>query len=316
MDADHVLRTTRSVRLRLDFDRPIDPAVIEECLEIALQAPTAPNSQHWPRVVVTEPAPTAAVAAVYRKSFAVLAAPPPAERPADPAPGPAQLVDRKAVLDLLHRYTDPGLTERQRRALLAVGIYGMPLEEVVILATGSQGEPTSALTRIAEGRHRDIEITAGDTVAVSASPIPGNETAVARTIDNLMRQGAHVLYSRISTVHVHGHAAREQLKMMLSVVKPRFFVPVHGERRHLVHHIGIAEDMGVPAERAFALEDGDVLELRRSARADLYDLFQNAPAVLVPRRRRFGPVCGGSISSGMARPPAMPASSCRARSAG
>ncbi len=140
----------------------------------------------------------------------------------------------------------------------------MPLEQVIIVATGSQGEPTSALTRIAEGRHRDIEIAPGDTVAVSASPIPGNETAVARTIDNLMRQGARVLYSRISTVHVHGHAAREELKMMLSVVKPRYFVPVHGERRHLVHHIGIAEDMGVPSERAFALEDGDVLELREN----------------------------------------------------
>ena len=137
----------------------------------------------------------------------------------------------------------------------------LPLEEVVIVATGSQGEPTSALVRIANGRHNDIEVVPGDTVVISASPIPGNETVVARTIDNLLRQGATVLYSRISMVHVHGHAAREELKMMLSIVRPRYFVPVHGEFRHLTHHAGIASDMGIPSSRIFVLEDGDVLEV-------------------------------------------------------
>ena len=137
----------------------------------------------------------------------------------------------------------------------------LPLDEVVIVATGSQGEPTSALVRIANGRHRDIEVVPGDTVVISASPIPGNETVVARTIDNLLRQGAEVLYSRISMVHVHGHAAREELKMMLSIVRPRYFVPVHGEYRHLTHHAGIASDMGIPSSRIFVLEDGDVLEV-------------------------------------------------------
>ena len=137
----------------------------------------------------------------------------------------------------------------------------LPAEEVVIVATGSQGEPTSALVRIANGRHNDIELVPGDTVVLSASPIPGNETVVARTIDNLIRQGATVLYSRISMVHVHGHAAREELKMMLSIVRPRYFVPVHGEYRHLTQHAGIASDMGIPASRVFVLEDGDVLEL-------------------------------------------------------
>ena len=105
----------------------------------------------------------------------------------------------------------------------------LPHEEVVIVATGSQGEPTSALVRIANGRHRDIEVVPGDTVVISASPIPGNETLVAKTIDNLLKRGADVLYSRISLVHVRGHAAREELKMMLSIAKPRYFVPVHGE---------------------------------------------------------------------------------------
>jgi len=137
----------------------------------------------------------------------------------------------------------------------------LSLDEVVIVATGAQGEPTSALVRVAMGTHPDMEIVPGDTVVISASPIPGNETLVARTIDNLHRQGANVLYSRIALVHVHGHASREELKMMLGLVKPRFFVPVHGEYRHLVAHAAIARAAGVPASNTFVLEDGDVLEL-------------------------------------------------------
>ena len=137
----------------------------------------------------------------------------------------------------------------------------LPLEETVIVATGSQGEPTSALVRIANGEHQDIEIVPGDTVIISASPIPGNESLVSKTIDNLFRQGASVLYSRVAMVHVHGHASREELKMMLSLVKPRFFVPVHGEYRHLVTHAALAQSMGVPPSNTFVLEDGDVLEI-------------------------------------------------------
>ena len=134
-------------------------------------------------------------------------------------------------------------------------------DQIVIMATGSQGEPTSALVRIANGEHQDIEITPGDTVIISASPIPGNETVIAKTIDNLYRQGANVLYSRIALVHVHGHASQEELKMMLSLVKPQYFVPVHGEYRHLIAHASIARSMGVPESNTFILEDGDVLEL-------------------------------------------------------
>jgi ribonuclease J len=137
----------------------------------------------------------------------------------------------------------------------------LPHDKVVILATGAQGEPTSALVRIANGEHPDIEIVPGDTVVISASPIPGNETTVSRTIDNLCRQGATVLYSRIALVHVHGHASREELKLMLSLVKPRFFLPIHGEYRHLVAHASLAQATGVPASNTFVLEDGDVLEL-------------------------------------------------------
>ena len=175
----------------------------------------------------------------------------------------------------------------------------LPLEDVVIVATGSQGEPTSALVRVANGRHNDIEIEPGDTVVLSASPIPGNETVVARTIDNLIRQGANVLYSRISMVHVHGHASREELKMMLSIVRPRYFVPVHGEYRHLVQHAAIAADMGIPSSRIFVLEDGDVLELDSESALVLDTVpaghvyidgrqLWNADSSILTERRRLG----------------------------
>ena len=137
----------------------------------------------------------------------------------------------------------------------------LPHDKVVFMATGSQGEPTSALVRIAKREHQDIEIVPGDTVVVSASPIPGNETLVAKTIDNLYRNGAKVYYSRTANVHVHGHASREELKMMLGLVKPRYFVPVHGEYRHLVAHAELAQSMGIPDYNTFVLEDGDILEL-------------------------------------------------------
>ena len=137
----------------------------------------------------------------------------------------------------------------------------LPGERVVVVATGSQGEPTSALVRIANREHPDVRIESGDTVVISASPIPGNETLVANTIDNLYRLGAKVLYSRTAAVHVHGHASREELKMMLSLLRPRYFVPVHGEFRHLVAHAEIARSVGVPDEGVFVLEDGEVLEI-------------------------------------------------------
>ena len=134
-------------------------------------------------------------------------------------------------------------------------------ERTVLITTGSQGEPTSALVRIANQDHRDVSVVEGDTVVISATPIPGNELLVSRTIDNLLRQGARVLYDRIAMVHVHGHASQEELKMMLSLTKPRYFVPVHGEYRHLMAHAKLAWDMGLAESGIFVLEDGDVLEL-------------------------------------------------------
>ena len=136
-----------------------------------------------------------------------------------------------------------------------------PPEKLVIVTTGSQGEPTSALTRMANGDHRHITIVAGDTVVLSSSPVPGNESAVYRNVDNLFRLGADVLYNRISNIHVRGHASREELKILQGVLQPEYFMPVHGEYRHLVAHARLAESVGVPKGQAFVMTDGDVLEI-------------------------------------------------------
>ncbi|MCE2501052.1 MAG: ribonuclease J [Dehalococcoidia bacterium] len=136
----------------------------------------------------------------------------------------------------------------------------LPLDRVVLMTTGSQGEPTSALVRIAKEESRDVELIEGDTVIISATPIPGNERAVSQTIDNLLRRGAHVLYDRIAPVHVHGHASQEELKLMLNITRPRYFVPVHGEYRHLRAHAQLAWELGAAPDGIFVLEDGDILQ--------------------------------------------------------
>lgn len=143
----------------------------------------------------------------------------------------------------------------------------LPPEQIAIITTGAQGEPTSALVRMANREHRHIEIEPGDTVILSSSAIPGNELLINRTIDNLYRLGANVLFSRIANVHVRGHAAQEELKLMISLAQPTYFVPVHGEYRHLWMHSEIARSMGIPDEHVFTMEDGDVLQIsKRDAR--------------------------------------------------
>ncbi|MFC1917746.1 ribonuclease J [Chloroflexota bacterium] len=138
---------------------------------------------------------------------------------------------------------------------------GTPANKVVFLTTGSQGEPTSALVRMANKDHRQLHIQHGDTVILSATPIPGNESVVNRTVDMLFKQGARVLYDRSAGVHVHGHASQEELKLLISLVKPRLFIPVHGEYRHLTLHADLANSVGIPRESIFVLEDGDVMEI-------------------------------------------------------
>ena len=154
-----------------------------------------------------------------------------------------------------------------------------PSNRVVLMTTGSQGEPTSALVRIANGESRDVELMAGDTVIISATPIPGNERAVSQTIDNLLRQGANVLYDRIAPVHVHGHASQEELKLMLNLTRPRYFVPVHGEFRHLRAHAQLAWELGAAPDGIFVLEDGDILEISRAG-AGVVDSIPAGPIYL------------------------------------
>jgi len=138
----------------------------------------------------------------------------------------------------------------------------LPHNQVIVLSTGSQGEPTSALVRMA---NRDpssrVQIIRGDTVVFSATPIPGNETLVSKTTDSLFRQGANVIYDKLAQVHVHGHGSQEELKLLLSLVKPKFFVPIHGEYRHLSLHASLAQSMGISRDKIFILENGDILEL-------------------------------------------------------
>jgi ribonuclease J len=136
----------------------------------------------------------------------------------------------------------------------------VPDGDIAILTTGSQGEPLAALSRIAAGTHRTIEAGVGDTVIIAAHPIPGNERGVARTIDGLMKRGAEVCYSPLMPVHVSGHGAQEEQKIVLSLLKPTFLVPVHGEFRMLHHHANTGVSLGIPRENIFILENGDRLQ--------------------------------------------------------
>ncbi|WOB45169.1 ribonuclease J [Thermoleptolyngbya oregonensis NK1-22] len=141
----------------------------------------------------------------------------------------------------------------------------MPDENVLILSTGSQGEPMAAMTRIANREHKQIQIRKGDTVIFSANPIPGNTIAVVNTIDKLMMQGANVIYGRDKGIHVSGHGAQEDQKLMLALTRPKFFLPVHGEHRMLVKHAETAQSMGIPAENMVIIDNGDVVELTQDS---------------------------------------------------
>jgi ribonuclease J len=132
---------------------------------------------------------------------------------------------------------------------------------VVVICTGSQGEPYSALSLMAAREHKWVKLDEGDTVVLSSSLIPGNEPAIHRVVDALYRSGADVYHVPSDPVHASGHAAQEELRLMLSLVRPRWFVPIHGERRHLQHHARLAEEVGIPRERILVCEDGDVLEV-------------------------------------------------------
>ncbi|MFC4307363.1 ribonuclease J [Cohnella boryungensis] len=143
----------------------------------------------------------------------------------------------------------------------------LPADRVVILSTGSQGEPMSALTRMARSTHRKVDILPGDTVIIAATPIPGNEKYVGRTVDELMRLGASVIYGpgSVSGVHVSGHGSQEELKLMLNLMRPEYFIPIHGEYRMLRHHGLLGEQVGIPKENIFLLDNGDTVEIQNGA---------------------------------------------------
>lgn len=136
-----------------------------------------------------------------------------------------------------------------------------PDEKLTIITTGSQGEAMSALTRMANGEHKKVEITPNDLIIISANPIPGNEKYVSKVVDDLMSIGAEVVYSALQDVHVSGHACQEEQKLMLSLIRPKFFMPVHGEYRQLIAHAETAKELGIPAENIFISNNGKVLEL-------------------------------------------------------
>ena len=140
-------------------------------------------------------------------------------------------------------------------------IKNYPPEKLVIISTGSQGEPMSALSRIASGDHRQVEIVPGDLVVISATPIPGNEKSVSRVINELSKKGAEVIYKALADIHVSGHACQEELKIMHHLVNPKFFLPVHGEYKHLKQHANLAQSLGMEKEAVFIMDIGQVLEL-------------------------------------------------------
>jgi ribonuclease J len=135
----------------------------------------------------------------------------------------------------------------------------MPDREVVIVTTGSQGEPMSALHRIAMGTHKQIKVKEGDTVILSSKFIPGNERAITHIINRLYKEGAEVIYEKVSDIHVSGHAFQEELKLMINLTKPKYFIPIHGEFRHLIRHTRLAKEVGIPAEHVLLAQNGQVI---------------------------------------------------------
>jgi len=169
-----------------------------------------------------------------------------------------QSVDAARRLGLLHVPEDD--------IVLIEDLDKLDRSRVVVVCTGSQGEPYSALSLMAAREHKFVDLRQGDTVVLSSSLIPGNEPAIHRVIDGLYRTGADVYHEPAAPVHASGHAAQEELRLMLSLVQPRWFIPVHGERRHLAHHAKLAAEVGIPADHVLICEDGDLVEVGERVR--------------------------------------------------
>ncbi len=169
--------------------------------------------------------------------------------------GKSMIANAQIALDLGYLKIPPDTWVRLEE------LRNLPDKETVLITTGSQGEPMSVLSRIATDEHKSIKIKQGDIVILSAKMIPGNERAIGRIINHLFRRGADVIYEKVSEIHVSGHASKEELKLMLNLVKPKYFMPVHGEFRHKVYHARLAEKTGTPHENVFIMDNGEVLEI-------------------------------------------------------
>ena len=167
--------------------------------------------------------------------------------------------------NILKVSTDLGYLKIPNNTLVDINaIKSLPKDKIVIVSTGSQGENMSALYRMAFSGHRQVEIQAGDRVIISASAIPGNEKSISKIINELYRKGADVVYDKLEGLHVSGHACQEELKIMHALLHPRFFIPLHGEQRHLQAHARLAQSMGMDAKNIFISDIGKVLELTKA----------------------------------------------------
>lgn len=176
----------------------------------------------------------------------------------------------RSMVNIVDVASSIGYMENTDEVIIPVEeIDNYPANELVIITTGSQGEAMSALTRMANATHNQVEIYPTDTVIISASPIPGNEKSIAKVIDDLFKKGANVIYKALAEVHVSGHACEEELKLIHTITKPKYFMPVHGEHRHLIHHANIAKKLGMPEENIFITENGAVVEFRGDDHASI-----------------------------------------------
>ncbi len=181
------------------------------------------------------------------------------------ANGKKIIFDGKSIEASVHIASELGYLDTSAYEVISIGdLADYDDEEIIIITTGTQGEPMSALARMAAGTHKHISIKTGDTVVLSSKFIPGNEKAIAKIINNLYRKGADVIYEKISDIHVSGHAFREELKLMIKLTQPRYFIPVHGEYRHLVLHSRLAEEVGIPKENILLAENGQIVEFDKN----------------------------------------------------
>jgi len=173
-------------------------------------------------------------------------------------------ISGRSMVNVINVATELGYLNIPENVLLDIdNIDKYPPNKITIITTGSQGEAMSALTRMASANHRKVDIVPGDTVIISATPVPGNEKLVSRVINQLFKKGADVIYEALADVHVSGHAYQEELKLLQALVKPKFFIPVHGEYRHLIQHAQLAEKMGVDKNNIFVADNGTVMEFTR-----------------------------------------------------